>query len=167
MFVACIALLCHGKGFRHPARRSDLDMFLHAGWFSSSRSPPRLQQPFQSLWEDWARSAVKLRHAARSASWADSMKMTAERHPEVARVIIRAKHEVPSIQAVVTSQQSLVAAGFACPGWDGAIDPSPQGDEDPNQPRDVWQLKAANEIELRCFSGVLDSLPDPQQVVLR
>ena len=56
--------------------------------------------------------------------------MIAEMHPEVARVIIRAQHEVPSIQAVVTSHQSVVAAGFACPGWDGAIDPIPQEDED-------------------------------------
>ena len=36
------------------------------------------------------RSAVNLRHAAHWASWADSMKMITESHPEVARIILRA-----------------------------------------------------------------------------
>ena len=39
------------------------------------------------------RSSVRLRHAARWASWADSIKMIGERHPEVAATILRAIDE--------------------------------------------------------------------------
>ena len=63
------------------------------------------------------RSAVKLRHAACWASWADAIKMIADRHPEIAGTIIRAVHaelEAPSVQAIVTSQRCLERDGFVC-----------------------------------------------------
>ena len=67
---------------------------------------------------------MKLQHAAHWASWADSMKMIAERHPEVARVIIRgidAQHNAPSTQAIVANWQSLEVAGMHVPSKGGLV----------------------------------------------
>ena len=50
------------------------------------------------------RSSVRLRHAAHWASWADSIKMITERHPEVSTMILRAvdrQHASPSFMGVV------------------------------------------------------------------
>ena len=83
------------------------------------------------------RSAVKLRHAAHWASWADAIKMIAERHPEIAGTIIRAthaEHEAPSVQAIVISKRSVEADGFVCPSWEdlatSEVTASPEEDEE-------------------------------------
>ena len=117
------------------------------------------------------RSAVKLRHAAHWASWADAIQMIAERHPEIAGTIVRAihtEHEVPGVQAIVTSVE---ADGFVCPSWEdlatGEVSASPEEDEDPNQPRAGWQSKAAREVEARSFARLLSTLTDPQKALLR
>ena len=56
------------------------------------------------------RIATKLRFAAHWASWADTIKMVNERHPEVAERIIQAigdRDEAPSIQAILSSQNQF------------------------------------------------------------
>ena len=80
--------------------------------------------------------AVKLRHAARWASWADAIQMIAERHPEIAGTIIRTvhkEHEAPIVQDIVISQRSVEADGFVCPSWEdlatGEVSASPEEDE--------------------------------------
>ena len=67
------------------------------------------------------RSSVRLRHPAHWASWADSVKMTNERHPEVSMTILRAvdeRHASPSFMGVVSSVQTLEEAGFVPPSWE-------------------------------------------------
>ena len=120
------------------------------------------------------RSAVKLRHAAHWASWADAFKMIEERHPEIAVTIIRTIHverEAPSVQAIVISQRSVETDGFVCPSWEdlatGEVSASPEEDEDPNQPRAGWQSKAARKVEARSFARVFSTLTDPRKALLR
>ena len=120
------------------------------------------------------RSAVKLRHAAYWASWADAIKMIAARHPEIAGTIIRAVHagfEAPSVQAIVTSQRCLERDGFVCPSWEdlatGEVGAALEEDEDPNQPRACWQSKAARKVEAKSFARLLGTLTDPQKALLR
>ena len=118
------------------------------------------------------RSAVKLRHAAHWASWADAIQMIAERHPEIAGTIIRAihtEHEAPSVQAIWICQRSVEADGFVCPSWEdlatGEVSAFPEEDEDPNQPRAGWQSKAARKVEARSFARLLSTLMDPQKAL--
>ena len=64
------------------------------------------------------RSAVKLRCAARWASWADSLKMINDRHPEIARNILDAIHDesdADGTQALLSSASSVRNAGFTLP----------------------------------------------------
>ena len=63
------------------------------------------------------RSSVRLRHAAHWASWADSIKMISERHPEVSTTILRAVDEQHAM-GVVSSVQTLEEAGFVPPSWE-------------------------------------------------
>ena len=119
------------------------------------------------------RSAVKLRHAAHWVNWADAIQMIAERHSENAGTIIRAihtEHEAPSVQAIVISQRSVEADGFVCPSWEdlatGEVSASSEEDEDPNQPSESWQSKAARKVEARSFARLLGTLTDPQKALL-
>ena len=66
------------------------------------------------------RSSVRLRHAAHWASWADSIKMIGERHPEVVATILRevdGNNGSRSIQAINSCTQHLEEAGFVAPDW--------------------------------------------------
>ena len=52
------------------------------------------------------------------------MKMVRTRHPEVAETIlqaIEARDEVPSVQAINQSLESLVDVGFAPPTWEELV----------------------------------------------
>ena len=67
------------------------------------------------------RSALRLREAAHWASWADTINMVRARHPQKAEVIPRAMEasdEVPSVQAISRSVDSLADFGFVPPTWD-------------------------------------------------
>ena len=67
------------------------------------------------------RSATRLRGAAHWASWADSLKMVFDRHPDIARRIVRGlegHHPAPSIQAVLDCTSSLTRDGFRPPPWE-------------------------------------------------
>ena len=64
------------------------------------------------------RSAWRLREAAHWASWADTIKMVKARHPDIANIIlaaVEARDEVPSVQAVNQSVESLAEIGFVAP----------------------------------------------------
>ena len=61
---------------------------------------------------------LRLREAAHWASWADTISMIRARHPEIVEVILRAVEapdEVPSVQAVNRSVDSLAHVGFVPP----------------------------------------------------
>ena len=122
------------------------------------------------------RSATKLRFALHWASWADTIKMVSERHPQVAERIIQAirdRDDAPSIQAILSSQANLEEAGFVSPVWSdlasGRAEAEPDHEEflEPKQPRVGWQSKAAREVESRSFEGVMDLLHDPHKALLR
>ena len=93
------------------------------------------------------RSSIRLRYAAHWASWADSIKMIGERHPEVAATILRAIDENSishSIEAINICTGRLEDAGFVAPSWVQLISgevqaPDMVDEEDPNQPRKGWQ----------------------------
>ena len=67
------------------------------------------------------RSATRIGVAAHWASWADSIAMIRERHPEVAQAIVRALDEEGGesdvLQAVHRCREALSDAGFAVPLW--------------------------------------------------
>ena len=76
------------------------------------------------------RSAVKLRYAAHWASWADSMKMIRDRHPEIARVILDAIHDesdADSIQALFSSAASVRDGRRGGTRWRGGAKPTQAG----------------------------------------
>ena len=121
------------------------------------------------------RSAVKLRHAAHWASWADSMKMVNDRHPEIARIILDAIHDesnADGIQALLSSAASVRDADFTPPSWDDlatgtAEEEAQHGEVEPNQPRHGWQSRAGPEVESRSLHAIREVLPIPQQALLR
>ena len=66
------------------------------------------------------RSVVRLRHAAHWASWADTIKMVQERHPEVVDVNVRAVEAStrrPALEQSIVAQY-LREAEFAAPSWE-------------------------------------------------
>ena len=110
-----------------------------------------------------------------AASWADSMKMINDRHPEIARIILDAIHDesdADGIQALLSSAASVRDAGFTPPSWDdlatGTVEEEAQhGEVEPNQPRHGWQSRAAREVESRSLHAITEVLQIPQQALLR
>ena len=120
------------------------------------------------------RSAFRLREAAHWASWADTMKMVRARHPEVAETIlqaIEARDEVPSVQAINQSLESLVDVGFAPPTWEELateiVHPPNVEDREPNQPRVGWQAQAAREVESSFLENLRMTLSNAEGALLR
>ena len=67
------------------------------------------------------RSAWRLREAAHWVSWADTIKMVKARHLDIAETIlaaVEARDEVPSVQAINQSVESLAEVGFVAPAWE-------------------------------------------------
>ena len=101
------------------------------------------------------RSSVRLRHAAHWASWADSIKMIGERHPEVAATILRAVDDnngSRSIEAINSCTRRLEEAGFVAPDWvqlaSGEVQaPDVLDEEEPNQPRKGWQAAVSRVVD--------------------
>ena len=94
------------------------------------------------------RSASRLRHADHWASWADTIRMVQERHPEVADVIVRAveaRYEAPSLGAINSCTQHLREARFAAPSWEelarGTGGAPRAEEEEPNQPGQGGRLQ--------------------------
>ena len=109
--------------------------------------------------QEGCRSSVRLRHAAHWASWADSIKMIGERHPEVAATILRAvdgNNGSRSIQAINSCTRHLEEAGFVAPDWvqlaSGEVQaPNVVDEDEPNQPRKGWQVAVSRVVETRRF----------------
>ena len=84
-------------------------------------------------------SAVRTREAAHWASWADSLPMVHQRHPEVARMMVGGLEwgVASCFTAVRGCVQSLVEAGFEPPEWESLlVDARLQFEEgDPTQPK--------------------------------
>ena len=87
------------------------------------------------------RSATRLRGAAHWASWADSLKMVFDRHPDIARRIVRGlegHHPAPGIQAVLDCASSLTRDGFRPAPWEDLMQQEPEPSREnaePGQPR--------------------------------
>ena len=121
------------------------------------------------------RSTVRLRHAACWASWADSIKMIGERHPEVAATILRAMDENSvshSIEAINICTSRLEEAGFVAPSWvqlvSGEVQaPDVVDEEDPNQPRKGWQATVSRVVETQFWDGLLPTLSNRDATLLR
>ena len=74
---------------------------------------------------------MRFRHVPHWATWADTIKMVHERHPEVAESIlevVEARTQAPSIVAINNSVENLVDGVAVCSA------PAPVGEE-PTQPR--------------------------------
>ena len=73
-------------------------------------------------WHATLRSAVRTRHSAFCASWAESLSMIKERHPVVAEKITssfnNARQAGPCIQSAVLAAHELMGVdGFEVPSW--------------------------------------------------
>ena len=138
----------------------------------SARSAATLQLSSGGL---GCRSSVRLRHAAYWASWADSIKMIGERHPEVAATILRALDENSvshSIEAINICTGRLEDAGFVAPSWvqlvSGEVQaPDMVDEEDPNQPRKGWQATVSHVVETQFWDGLLNTLSNRDATLLR
>ena len=147
----------HSSALRDMTRRSlrALPTFCKSQWMQ-----------FQSRPGAVATNSVRLRHAAHWASWADSIKMISERHPEVSTTILRAvdeQHACPSFMGVVSSVQTLEDAGFVPPSWErlttGAVEvPDIFDADEPNQQRKGWQATAARAVETHFREGRMPTL---------
>ena len=87
-------------------------------------------------------SAVRVRHAAHWASWADSFRMVRTSHPGVAELMINGLQA----NAPLTCLQS---AGLEMPPWQELADNLPPRHEEPEptQPHFGWQQRASRKLE--------------------
>ena len=99
----------------------------------------------------------------RTGSWADSIKMISERHPEVSTTILRAvdeQHASPSFM-VVSSVQSLEEAGFVPPSWEqlasGAVEVPDVFDPDEPAQEGVAGT-AARAVETHFWEGLMPTI---------
>ena len=120
------------------------------------------------------RSAWRLREAAHWASWADTIKMVKARHPDIADIIlaaVEARDEVPSVQAINQSVESLAEVGFVAPPWEelarGIVVPPNAEDADPNQPRVGWQAFASRLVESSFLEALRPTLSNAEGALLR
>ena len=120
-------------------------------------------------------SAQRIRHAARWASWGDSLEMVRQRHPGVAAVMIRELQGFGlglHFEAVVRARQVLVDAGFAPPSWDDlarGLRPAPLlDDDDPNTSKHGWQYLASQPVNAHFLGAtVWPRSPDASWALLR
>ena len=120
------------------------------------------------------RSDTRLRGAAHWASWADSLKMVFDHHPDVAKRIVRDledHHPAPSIQAALDCAASLSREGFNPPPWEDLLleEPEPSRENaEPGQPRKGWQKRATEPVEVRHLRrSVSPQLTDTEAALLR
>ena len=120
------------------------------------------------------RSATRLRGAAHWVSWADSLKMVFDRHPDVAWRIVRGledHHPAPSIQAALDCAASLSREGFNPPPWEDLLSEEPEPSREksePGLPRKGWQKLATEPVEARYLQhSVRPQLTDTEAALLR
>ena len=114
------------------------------------------------LQEVWVPQECPTETRSALGSWADSIKMIGERHPEVAATILRAvdNNGSRSIEAINSCTRHLEEAGFAAPDWvqlaSGEVQaPDVVDEEEPNQPRKEWQAAVSRVVERQFWDGLL------------
>ena len=122
------------------------------------------------------RSAHRTSPLAYWASWADSLPMIRERHPEVARTIIdRAgrPNPPPSLESAVRVARDLEGVhGFEVPSWEALSlgeRPAPREPDEfePGGERHGWQHEAASRVEKQHREGLLPRLTESEQAQLQ
>ena len=97
------------------------------------------------------RSAVRLHPAAHWASWADTVAMVQERHPEVATILVEnlTHHTAAtSFSSVQQCQRRLAGAGFELPTWDRLVEGQrPSASDDDEASWGGWQQRASEKLE--------------------
>ena len=96
--------------------------------------------------------AVRARHAAHKASWADSLPMVRQRHPDVADSIIMGVERDPALcfRAVRDCEGHLRAAGFEPRPWEDIAQGARPGDsaeDEPQLQKRSWQKEATSQVE--------------------
>ena len=122
------------------------------------------------------RSAHRTSPPAYWASWADSLPMIRERHPEVARTIIdRAgrPNPPPSLESAVRVARDLEGVdGFEVPSWEALSlgeRPAPREPDEfePGGERHGWQHEAASRVERQYREGLLPRITESEKAQLR
>ena len=122
------------------------------------------------------RSAVRTSNSAFWASWADSLPMVRERHPEVADLVVDALDSDPAtpiLSAVVEAARAVQVGGFVPPSWatlsHGARPPPREPDEfEPGCSRRGWQHEAAGPTErMHRDTWIMPRLTDSERAALR
>ena len=115
-----------------------------------------------------------MREAAHWASWANTIKIVKARHPDIADIIlaaVEARDEVPSVQALNQSVESLAEVGFVAPPWEelarGIVVPPNAEDADPNQPRVGWQASASRLVESSFLEALRPTLSNAEGALPR
>ena len=100
--------------------------------------------------------------------------MVRARDHEIAEVILRAleaRDEVPSVQAINRSVDSLADVGFVPPTWEElareAVHPPTLKDGEPNQPRVGWQAAVGHAVESSFLASLRPTLSDAEGALLR
>ena len=117
-------------------------------------------------------SAVRVRHAAHWASWADSLRMVRARHPVVAERMIdglQTNAPLTCLQSVRQCRQVLQDAGLEMPPWQLAESLPPRQEEpEPTQPHFGWQQRASRKLEEKFLrEEVWPGLSDSSRALLR
>ena len=128
----------------------------------------------QSLGGVGLRSAVRTSNSAFWASWADSLPMVRERHPEAVDMIVAALHTDPvtPILSAVGAAHTVSVGGFEPPSW-AALSHGAQPVREPDvfEPgvsRRDWQHEAASHIEqMHRETWIFPRLTDSERAMLR
>ena len=114
------------------------------------------------------RSAVRLYPAAHWASWADTVAMAQERHPEVATVLVEnLTHDSRDVNQQQQCQRRLAGAGFELPTWVRLVEGQrPSASDDDEGSRGGWQQKASEKLERDHFSTVRPTLTEPEKAMV-
>ena len=117
--------------------------------------------------------AVRARHAAHYASWADSLPMVRQRHPDVADSIIMGLERDPALcfRAVRDCEGHLRAAGFEPRPWEDIAQGARPGDSAEDEPllhKKSWQKEAASQVEQQYLdSSVWPTLSESERALWR
>ena len=121
------------------------------------------------------RSAVRHRHAAYWASWADTLPAIHARWPAVADHLGQlltgeSRAQPPSVQAAVAAGATLRRAGFAPPPWGLLITGSPPPPTPSHPPRGDplrgWQRAAGAALDQEDFAALFTTIPEPERALL-
>ena len=121
------------------------------------------------------RSASRSKEAAHWASWADSLRMIHQRHPDVAALMVRAlssAEEGRHLQAAESCRLQLLSlGGFVPPEWHAAAEARPRflanvDLNEPGVPARGWQFEASASVENFFFLHSIVPCSSPAQCAL-